>query len=112
MSLDALLIQTATVQRPVPTKDLSGGSRQNFTAVTGLIDIPCSVQPHKGKATRVLGQRQVFVTHRLYFGADFALLRGDRLYVNETAQTFTCLSSLMNFAGRSVCWTVDCLEET
>jgi len=89
VSLAELLVHEVTLQRPVLTKDASGGSSRSFADVDTYT---CSIQPLSYKEQARWGARQLFVTHVLYFDADRGIRRGDRLYQAATGKYYVVLS--------------------
>lgn len=80
MDGSSLFRHTITVQRKATTKDTSGAQVENYTAVTALTAIPCLVQERHGKAVRMIGGRQVIVSHAVYLESGLDIRRGDRLF--------------------------------
>ncbi len=106
-----LLHDLVSVERKSPTKDAAGGAVEGFSPVSGLESLPCSIQPLEGAAKRTLGQRQVFVTHAVYFDQDYGLVRGDRL-LNLTTGKYLLVHGVVDQAGQHLVWEVQCREET
>lgn len=100
-----------TVERKVPTRDVSGGPVENFEPVVGLTDLPACVQPRRGRAFPANAQRQVAVTHVVYMLDASAVLRGDRLYQPSTGKRFLTHGP-EDMGGQGRCWRVECTEVT
>ena len=109
MSLESLLTHSVSFQRKSPTRDASGGAVEGYTAVTGSADIPCLVQASSGTATRTLGQRQVVITHAVYFAADPGWVRGDRIYWAEGPMYFT-VHGVEDMGGQARAWRAECTK--
>jgi hypothetical protein len=75
-----MLIHTVNVNRPAVTKDASGG--QVFTQNIIASSVPCCVQPVSGKMALYYAQRNLEVSHEVYFGSDPTLEMGDILIFN------------------------------
>lgn len=77
------LRHTIRIERKSATRDASGGAVEGWAAVPGASSLPCLVQvfttnAHRG-APRMLGQRQVLISHVAYFTEEPPVQRGDRI---------------------------------
>ena len=70
---------SATLQRQAVTKDASGGMVHSYANVSGSVDLPCDIQPASGRVRDQYMQRNLAVTHTMYFPDDVTVLPGDRL---------------------------------
>lgn len=78
-----LLRHTVALQRKTTARDATGGGVATWATVSGSGELACLVQGRTGKAPRMLGQKQVLVTHVIYFSADPEWVRGDRFLWSE-----------------------------
>ncbi len=56
---------------------------KDYAEVAGLQDLPCCVRPIRADAQRQYAQRQINVTHRVYFDQVYPLVKQDRLTVDN-----------------------------
>jgi head-tail adaptor len=110
LSLASLLNKVVTVQRPIVTKDASGGATRNFADVDGQAEVPCSIQPVSDQERIRFASRQLQVTHSVYFARDLDLERADVLYEPATERTFV-VTSWQNQAGRDRVWRATVREQ-
>ena len=109
MSLQSLL-GTSTVNLVRPTKRLDSSAGPVNSDTTVLYNIPCTIQPLSSKEKLAFAQRQIFLTHRIYFNRDIAPQRQDRLDAKDGRQ-FQILG-YFNLAGRSRVWAAEVREQT
>lgn len=78
-----LMTSTVSVNRPTPSKGVTGGQKDTFSTVyTGL---PCSIQPISANWQILYSQRQIETTHTIFFAApEPSLLIGDQLVSGST----------------------------
>jgi hypothetical protein len=82
-----LLVNTATVQRFTETVSANGGTQKTFAAVSGMANLPCSRQGMGGLKDLFAGERQIEVTHAMYFNIPLAIQNGDRI-VDENGAAY------------------------
>lgn len=109
MSLSALMNTTINIRRKSATRDTSGGQVENFNDV--LVGLPALIQDRHGKAARMLGQRQVLVTHVIYLTKGYNILRGDVAHEPASGRTFF-VHGFENMGGQSQAWRLETVEET
>ena len=78
IGIDGFLDHTVSVLRPNIGQDASGAVTKDFQPVTGLTDLPCSLRPLDARSRMQYQQRQMNVTHKVYFDSPIDLKRGDR----------------------------------
>lgn len=69
--------QTVNVNRPTPTKGVSGGQKDTFNTVYSAL--PCSIQPITASWQILYSQRQIETSHTILFNSNPSLLIGDQL---------------------------------
>ncbi len=112
MSLASLLNRTVSLERPNNVQDeVSGVLRQSWATIVS--DAPAAIQPLSAVARHQFAQRQIYVTHRIYFAADVEPQRTDRIRVTSPAtdQLFI-IHGFFNQAGRDFLWSIDAQEQT
>ncbi len=113
MSLDSFLNVLVTIEKPVRTKDASGGvAPTSWEPVDGFENVPTSIQPLSAKERMLFAQRQILMTHRLFFAQDPLLRRDFRITVDDHPTQHFRVLSYRNMAGRDTVWEVDALEQT
>ncbi len=109
MSLQALFNRTVSFERPTTVKDSSGGpTRQAWSPVSGLQDVPAAVQPLSQKEKLLWMQRNILNTHRIYLASDTAPHRDDRIRV-DTGEILI-ITGVQNQAGRDRVYSIDSYE--
>lgn len=111
MSLASLMNTTINIQRKNPARDSSGGQIEQFADVPTLIGIPAQIQDKRGKAMRVLGQREVYLTHFVYLSQPYDIRRGDRVLQPSTGKVFL-VHGFEDMAGQGRAWRIECSEQT
>lgn len=103
MSFASLMTHVITVRRPSQATDAAGGTTRGASppAVSGLENVAASVQPMNAREKLLFGQRNVFLTHKIYLeGNQTALLRQDDLVENiATGKTYRIVG-VEDAAGR------------
>ena len=103
MSLSSLLNSVCTIEKPVYTKDAAGGPVPSYTTLASLV--ACTIQATSGSASFKFGQRQIFITHRIYFDRDVGIKRGYR--VKDAIGQYYVVYAYGELAGRSFLWRAD-----
>ncbi len=98
---------TVNVLRPRSVHDASGSNKQTFTLVTGLSDIPASIQAYHGNAERKLGQRQVIISHHIFLFSNINAQRGDILQSPQTGLSYL-VHGIEDQGGRGRVWLFEC----
>jgi hypothetical protein len=94
------------VLRPRFGHDQAGGSKQDFEPVVNLCNLAASIQPIHGNAVRMLGQRQVILTHHIYLFSLPSINRGDLLYCQATQKSYL-VHGVEDMGGRGQVWQVE-----
>lgn len=71
-----MLKTTVTLERQTVTKDLGGAAGRTWATVTA--DIACDIQPANSSIQLNYSQRQLEVSHVIYFANDVGALATDR----------------------------------
>lgn len=113
MLFESLLNTKVNVRRKpaTPGKDRSGGQQDAFADVTGLTDVPATIQPRSATAPPVQGQRQVVITHAVYLKSVAGVQRGDVIYEPSTQRSFL-VQFFGDMAGRSFAARLDVTQIT
>lgn len=83
MSLVAMCRSQITLKRPTHSKDASGGDVKTFAAVSGYSGVACDIQPASGRVRDQYMQKQLNVTHTVYFPVDTPVRAGDQLVYSD-----------------------------
>ncbi len=115
MSVASLCNLEATLQRPTITEGRSGGQGPTiFTTVPNSVDAPCSIQPASASTQMRYMQRQMVVTHTMYFDWDWKVFLGDRWVMQDFStggQRAFIVRGWYNSLELSDAWVAD-VEET
>ena len=81
IGIDAFLDHEATFKRLDKVQaDASGAPRKtDYKPVPTLVGVPCRLRPTDAKTLMLYAQRQMRVSHRVYFDRKLAVRRGDRI---------------------------------
>lgn len=107
MSLESLLNTTVTLERKATSKDDSLGAVDTWTAVATY---NATVQPISARERYLLMQRNVWMTHKVYFSVDVAATPRDRIRT-ATGLLFNVLA-YYDQAGRGRVFMAECKEMT
>lgn len=110
MSISSMLNKTITVQRPVITKDTSGGSIRTYAALSGVTNVPAAIQPLNDMERQKYAARQIYQSHIIFVDQDYDLKKQD-LVVDSTGIKYV-VESFQDEGGRGRVWTIHVLEQT
>ena len=99
---------TAAIQRPTVTKGTSGGAKRVWATVSGLADLPASVQPANAGDIRLFGGRNLAVSHAVYVQSDPGIRRGDRMLLSD-GRKFV-IRGVLNYASFDRLYKLVCRE--
>ncbi len=109
MSLEALMDQLATLERAQPKKGGTYTQDPTLYVPDGVAsNVICSVQPANARTQVVYLQRQMRITHTLYFDQDWGALPRDRWVVGD--KYYIVVGWYESLLIKDT-WTCDC-EET
>ncbi|HEX4794946.1 MAG TPA: hypothetical protein VH370_14190 [Humisphaera sp.] len=113
MSLNSLLDQSLSLQRPAFTTDASGGSSRSFSTL--LANIPCAVSPARAAIVADYARRDMIVDHHVYTTADLDKLisggvrLGDRLTDGSVFYLIKAVKRAANaMVSEQVVYEMDC----
>ena len=116
MSLASFLTNTVEVQAQTPSalQDKSGAMVKNWATKPGefgapLRDILCRVRPISTRYQMLYAQRNITVTHRVYFDFVYPVSRGDRL-LTDTGKTLL-VKGIFDTDELGRLFVVDCEEQ-
>lgn len=98
MSLAALLRHQVDWQRPVVSMDASRGSVREFENVETAL--ACLIQPASANDKLLYRQRNVTLTHKIYFDQRLALKPNDRLYTTEPTPRYFLVTGWLDQGGQ------------
>lgn len=79
MSLLSMCRSLVTLKRKTAAKDSTGGYAPTFAAVDGYTSVACDIQPASGRIREQYMERQLNVTHTVFFPVDTPARAGDQL---------------------------------
>jgi hypothetical protein len=107
VSLSSLLVNLVTIQRKTSTIDAAAGESVSWTS--DLTPLPASVQPISAREAMLYAQRNVRVSHHIFFDQDPQVTLRDRIQDNASGKLYRIVN-LFDMAGRGVAWRVEVLE--
>ena len=107
MSLDGLLTTSVTLERKTTSRDTSLGAVDTWSAVGTF---RATIQPVSARERYLLQQRNVWMTHKVYFSQDIAATPRDRIRT-ATGLLYNILA-YYDQAGRGRVFMAECKEMT
>lgn len=98
MSLLSLSRHEVDWQRPVVTMDASRGGVREFENVEE--GLPCLIQPASASDKLLYKQRNVSLTHKIYFDHLLALKPNDRLYTTQPFPRYFNVTGWLDQGGQ------------
>ena len=96
---------TVDIEREVPSADSIGGTDRTWATITS--DLAAWVQPAKPPTIERYAQRNIVITHAVYFYSDPSIRIGDRLVFGTR---HLLVEGVRNTAEVGELWRADCRE--
>lgn len=98
MSLSSLLRHEVDWHRPNVSMDASRGAVRDFETVEE--GLPCLVQPASAHDKLLFRQRNITLTHKIYFDHALTLKPGDRLYTEQPSPRHFVITGWLDMGGQ------------